>query len=72
MVPFRGSYLEMMLALGPFANELVRMPTLADVERRLFAEAAGSRFLLARLEAETRPESEDVLLDLPISIYGGG
>jgi hypothetical protein len=43
-----------------------------EVEQRLLAEAPGARFLLGRLEAETAPEAEEVLLDLPISIYGGG
>jgi tRNA-dihydrouridine synthase B len=56
----------------PFANELVQLPTLADVERRLFDAAPGARFLLGRLEEDTRAEGDDVLLDLPISLYGGG
>jgi hypothetical protein len=41
------------------------------VIERLFAAAPGAAEVLARLEAE-QPETEDVLLDLPISIYGGG
>ena len=43
----------------------------AEVEARLFAAAPGARFVLARLE-ETLPQGDEVLLDLPISIYGGG
>ena len=38
---------------------------------RLFAAAPGAAGVLERLEAE-QPEIDDVLLDLPISIYGGG
>ena len=51
--------------------ELTQLPTLPEVEARLLAAAPGARFVLARLE-ETLPEGDDVLLDLPISIYGGG
>src|SRR5436305_1082859 len=54
-----------------FKAELTQLPELADVERRLFEEAPGARFVLARLEAEL-PAAEEVTLDLPISIYGGG
>jgi tRNA-dihydrouridine synthase B len=55
----------------PFKQELVRLETIAEVERRLFAAAPGARDLLARLEEELAVEDETVL-DLPISIYGGG
>jgi tRNA-dihydrouridine synthase B len=51
--------------------ELTQLPTIAAVETRLFAAAPGARFVLARLEDEL-PRSDEVLLDLPISIYGGG
>ncbi|HEX6489836.1 MAG TPA: tRNA-dihydrouridine synthase [Gaiellaceae bacterium] len=54
-----------------FKAELAQLPTLEQVEARLFAAAPGARFLLARLEEEVSP-GDDVLLDLPISIYGGG
>jgi tRNA-dihydrouridine synthase B len=54
-----------------FKAELTQLPTIAEVESRLLAAAPGARFVLARLE-ESLPEAEDVLLDLPISIYGGG
>jgi hypothetical protein len=43
----------------------------AEVEDRLLATAPGARELLARLEAES-PAGDDVLLDLPISVYSGG
>jgi tRNA-dihydrouridine synthase B len=54
-----------------FKSELTRINDLADVERRLFAVAPGARFVLTRLEAEL-PAGDEVTLDLPISIYGGG
>ena len=37
----------------------------------VFAAAPGAAEVLARLEGEL-PAEEDVLLDLPISAYGGG
>ncbi|MGH3061315.1 MAG: hypothetical protein ACRDNA_07885, partial [Gaiellaceae bacterium] len=55
----------------PFKQELVQLGTLAEVEERLFAAAPGAAEELARLEGEL-PAEDDVLLDLPISIYGGG
>ena len=45
--------------------------TLDEVEQRLLAAAPGARFVLERLEDEL-PQGDEVLLDLPISIYGGG
>jgi tRNA-dihydrouridine synthase B len=54
-----------------FKAELTQLETLDEVEARLFAAAPGARFLLARLEQEL-PRGDEVLLDLPISIYGGG
>ena len=42
-----------------------------EVERLLIAAAPGALPLLERLEAEL-PSGDEVLLDLPISIYGGG
>ena len=49
----------------------MQLATLAEVEERLFAAAPGAADVLARLEGEL-PAEDDVLLDLPISIYGGG
>ena len=43
----------------------------SEVELRLLAAAPGAREVLERLEAEL-PDGDEVLLDLPISIYGGG
>jgi tRNA-dihydrouridine synthase B len=54
-----------------FKAELTQLPTIVEVESRLFAAVPGTRFVLARLE-ETLPQGDEVLLDLPISIYGGG
>jgi tRNA-dihydrouridine synthase B len=55
----------------PFKQELVELKTFEEVEQRLLAAAPGARFVLARLEEEL-PQGDEVQLDLPISIYGGG
>jgi tRNA-dihydrouridine synthase B len=68
---FYGWYLGRGRFPRPFKQELVQLQTLDEVEERLFAAAAGARFVLARLEEEM-PQEDEVLLDLPISIYGGG
>jgi tRNA-dihydrouridine synthase B len=68
---FYGWYLGRGRFPRAFKAELTQLPTIADVELHLLAAAPGARFVLARLE-ETLPEGDDVLLDLPISIYGGG
>jgi tRNA-dihydrouridine synthase B len=68
---FYGWYLGRGRFPRQFKSELTQIDDLEEVERRLFAAAAGARFVLARLEAE-QPSGEEVTLDLPISIYGGG
>jgi tRNA-dihydrouridine synthase B len=68
---FYGWYLGRGRFPRPFKQELVQLPTLDEVERRLLAAAPGARAVLERLEAEL-PSGDEVLLDLPISIYGGG
>lgn len=68
---FYGWYLGRGRFPKPFKQELVRLEGLADVEERLFAAAPGAGDVLARLEGDL-PEEDDVLLDLPISAYGGG
>ena len=68
---FYGWYLGRGRFPRPFKQELVQLGTLAEVEERLFAAAPGAAEELARLEGEL-PDEEAVLLDLPISIYGGG
>jgi len=68
---FYGWYLGRGRFPRAFKAELTQLATIADVEARLFAAAPGARFVLARLEEEL-PRGDEVLLDLPISIYGGG
>jgi tRNA-dihydrouridine synthase B len=68
---FYGWYLGRGRFPRPFKQELVQLGTLAEVEERLFAAAPGAAEELARLTGEL-PAEDDVLLDLPISIYGGG
>lgn len=68
---FYGWYLGRGRFPKPFKQELVQLPTLEAVEARLFEAVPGAREALARLEAEL-PAEDGVLLDLPISAYGGG
>lgn len=68
---FYGWYLGRGRFPKPFKQELLRLPTIAEVEERLFAAAPGAHDVLARLTDE-QPETDETLLDLPISIYGGG
>jgi tRNA-dihydrouridine synthase B len=68
---FYGWYLGRGRFPKPFKQELVRLTTFAEVEERLFAAAPGAAEVLVRLESDL-PDEEDVRLDLPISIYGGG
>jgi len=69
---FYGWYLGRGRFPKPFKQELVQLETLVEVETRLFAAAPGAAEVLARLEAELPDGEDDVVLDLPISIYGGG
>jgi tRNA-dihydrouridine synthase B len=69
---FYGWYLGRGRFPKPFKQELVQLETLGEVETRLFAAAPGAAEVLARLEAELPDGEDDVVLDLPISIYGGG
>jgi tRNA-dihydrouridine synthase B len=68
---FYGWYLGRGRFPRAFKAELTQLDDLDDVERRLFAAAPGARFVLARLEEE-QPSGDEVTLDLPISVYGGG
>ena len=68
---FYGWYLGRGRFPRTFKAELTQLPTIAEVEARLLEEVPGARFRLAGLEEEL-PQAEEVLLDLPISIYGGG
>jgi tRNA-dihydrouridine synthase B len=68
---FYGWYLGRGRFPRAFKSELTQVDDLDEVERRLFAAAPGARFVLARLEEE-QPTGDEVTLDLPISVYGGG
>jgi tRNA-dihydrouridine synthase B len=70
---FYGWYLGRGRFPRPFKQELVVLPTLAEVEAALLAAAPGARFVLERLQSEVPDPADEVLLDsLPISLYGGG
>jgi tRNA-dihydrouridine synthase B len=69
---FYGWYLGRGRFPRPFKQELVMLPSVAEVEARLLAAAPGARFVLQRLEDETAPVEEVLLDGMPISIYGGG
>ena len=68
---FYGWYLGRGRFPRPFKQELVELETLGEVENRLLQAAPGAKFALSRLEQE-HPVLDEVELDLPISIYGGG
>jgi tRNA-dihydrouridine synthase B len=68
---FYGWYLGRGRFPRPFKQELVVLESTEEVERRLLAAAPGAIPLLEQLEAEL-PTGDEVTLDLPISIYGGG
>jgi tRNA-dihydrouridine synthase B len=68
---FYGWYLGQGRFPKPFKQELVRLDSTQEVERRLFAAAPGAIALVERLEAEI-PTGDEVTLELPISVYGGG
>ena len=70
---FYGWYLGRGRFPRPLKQELIALPSLAEVERRLFEVAPGARFVLERLLDEAPDPADEVLLDsLPISLYGGG
>ncbi len=68
---FYGWYLGRGRFPRPFKSELTQLPTIADVEQRLLVAAPGAAEVLERLEDEL-PTGDEIELDLPISIYGGG
>ena len=68
---FYGWYLGRGRFPRPFKQELVMLSSTEEVERRLIAAAPGALELLARLEEDV-PSGDDVTLELPISVYGGG
>jgi nifR3 family TIM-barrel protein len=68
---FYGWYLGRGRFPKAFKQELVRLDDVAELEGRLLAAAPGARAVLERLEADA-PPPDDVVLDLPISVYSGG
>jgi tRNA-dihydrouridine synthase len=68
---FYGWYLGQGRFPKPFKQELLQLGSTEEVERRLFAAAPGAIDRVERLEAEI-PAGDEVTLELPISIYGGG
>jgi tRNA-dihydrouridine synthase B len=68
---FYGWYLGRGRFPKPFKQELLRLDSTEEVERRLFAAAPGAAQLVRELETEI-PSGDEVTLELPISVYGGG
>jgi tRNA-dihydrouridine synthase B len=68
---FYGWYLGQGRFPKPFKQELLRLDSTEEIERRLFAAAPGAIALVEQLEAEV-PTGDEVTLELPISVYGGG
>jgi tRNA-dihydrouridine synthase B len=69
---FYGWYLGRGRFPRPFKQELVQLATTEEIETRLFAAAPRAAELVAELEATVPSAADEVLLDMPISIYGGG
>jgi nifR3 family TIM-barrel protein len=68
---FYGWYLGHGRFPKPFKQEVLRLESTEEVERRLIAAAPGALDVLERLENEV-PSGDEVTLELPISVYGGG
>jgi tRNA-dihydrouridine synthase B len=68
---FYGWYLGRGRFPKAFKQELLRLDSTDEVERRLFAAAPGALTLVAQLEQEI-PSGDELTLELPISVYGGG
>ncbi|MGI8479466.1 MAG: tRNA dihydrouridine synthase [Gaiellaceae bacterium] len=68
---FYGWYLGQGRFPKTFKQELVQLESTDEVEWRLLAAAPGALEILERLEAEV-PSGDEVTLELPISVYGGG
>jgi tRNA-dihydrouridine synthase len=68
---FYGWYLGRGRFPRQFKQELLLLDDIQEIELRLLAAAPGAADLVALLEAEYAV-ADDVLLELPISIYGGG
>ncbi len=68
---FYGWYLGQGRFPKPFKQELLQLDSPAEVEQRLLAAAPGAIALVEQLESEI-PSGDEVTLELPISVYGGG
>jgi len=68
---FYGWYLGHGRFPKPFKQELVQLDTVSEVEDHLLEAAPGARVVVERLKAEL-PKPDNVVLDLPVSIYAGG
>jgi tRNA-dihydrouridine synthase B len=68
---FYGWYLGQGRFPKPFKQELVQLDSTEEVVTRLLAAAPDAAEILDRLEAETAA-GDEITLELPISIYGGG
>ena len=68
---FYGWYLGQGRFPKPFKQELLQLDSIEEVERRLLAAAPAAIPLLERLEVEN-PAGDELTLELPVSIYGGG
>ena len=68
---FYGWYLGRGRFPKEFKQELLRLSSTEEAEQRLLAAAPGAYELVEQPEAEF-PSGDDVTLELPISIYGGG
>lgn len=68
---FYGWYLGRGRFPKPFKQELLQLDSPVEVERRLFAAEPRAIALVEQLEAEI-PTGDEVTLELPISVYGGG
>ena len=68
---FYGWYLGQGRFPKPFKQELLQLDSTEEVERRLLTAAPGALAILEQLEAEA-PKGDELTLELPVSIYGGG
>jgi tRNA-dihydrouridine synthase B len=68
---FYGWYLGRGRFPRPFKQEILLLDSTDEIERRLLAAAPGALALVETLEAEI-PSGDEVTLELPVSIYGGG
>jgi hypothetical protein len=68
---FYGWYLGRGRFPKPFKQEILRLDSTKEVERRLLAAAPAALPLVETLEAAI-PSGDEVTLELPVSVYGGG